>query len=129
MPIEGNYIFVIQKEHNENILNCDKYSQCERIWFYNDNIYTISFSIKLHLININNLNIWIESHNVFENKTNSIKQTEEDNEIFTKVVKNTLGIPFFHLLRTDSDKFPGAENTYAFDTFNSISFKKIRYYY
>ncbi len=60
--------------------------------------------------------LWIEAHDVFRTKEEAIRQTLEDKEIFYKVTYEKLGIPFIHVKREEFDKFPGAEDTYAFDT-------------
>jgi len=60
--------------------------------------------------------LWIEAHDVFRNKEDALKQTLEDAEIFKEVTYNELGIPFIHIKREEFDKFPGAEDTFAFDT-------------
>lgn len=59
--------------------------------------------------------LWIETHNVFRTGEEAIKQVEEDANIFSKVVYETLGIPYLHLKREDYDKFAGANYSYAFD--------------
>ncbi len=60
--------------------------------------------------------LWIEAHDVFKTREEAVRQTLEDKEIFYKVTYNLLGIPFIHVKREEFDKFPGAEDTYAFDT-------------
>ncbi|MFQ6009961.1 MAG: proline--tRNA ligase [Candidatus Aenigmatarchaeota archaeon] len=59
---------------------------------------------------------WIEAHNVQKTKEESVKQVEEDMAIFKEVVTDQLCIPFLLLKKPDWDKFPGADNTYAFET-------------
>lgn len=60
--------------------------------------------------------LWIETHNVYRNKEDAVAQTIEDAEIFERVTHKKLGIPFLHIKREEFDKFPGAEDTFAFDT-------------
>ena len=60
--------------------------------------------------------LWIEAHDVFRSREEAIRQTIEDKEIFYRVTYGRLGIPFIHVKREDFDKFPGAEETFAFDT-------------
>ena len=60
--------------------------------------------------------LWIETHNVYSKSEEAIAQTKEDAEIFRKVTYEKLGIPFLHIKREEYDKFPGAVETYAFDT-------------
>lgn len=60
--------------------------------------------------------IFIETHiaqKTFEDAENQVK---EDMEIFKKTVEQKLGIPFVLFKRPEWDKFPGAENSYAFET-------------
>jgi len=59
---------------------------------------------------------WIEAHDVQKTKEESIKQVEEDMAIFKEVVTDELCIPFLLLKRMEWDKFPGADNSYAFET-------------
>ena len=60
--------------------------------------------------------LWIEAHDVFRTREEALRQTIEDKEIFKKVTYEKLGIPFIHVKREEFDKFPGAEDTFAFDT-------------
>ncbi|RLG62814.1 proline--tRNA ligase [Candidatus Geothermarchaeota archaeon] len=60
--------------------------------------------------------LWIEAHNVFRSREEAYKQTLEDADIFKRVSYEKLGIPFIHVKREEFDKFPGAEDTFAFDT-------------
>lgn len=60
--------------------------------------------------------LWIEAHDVFKNEKEARRQVLEDTEIFRRVVYEELGIPFIHLKREEFDKFPGAVDTYAFET-------------
>ncbi len=58
---------------------------------------------------------WIEAHTAHKSFEDAENQTKEDMEIFKNVVTKKLGIPFLLLKRPDWDRFPGAENTYAFE--------------
>lgn len=60
--------------------------------------------------------LWIETHNVYYTEEEARQQTIEDAEIFYRVTTEKLGIPFLHIKREEFDKFPGAVDTYAFDT-------------
>ena len=60
--------------------------------------------------------LWIETHNLYFTEKEARDQTIEDAEIFYRVTTEKLGIPFIHLKREEYDKFPGAVDTYAFDT-------------
>lgn len=60
--------------------------------------------------------LWIETHNVYAKADEAREQTVEDAEIFKKVTYEKLAIPFLHVKREEYDKFPGAVETYAFDT-------------
>ncbi len=59
--------------------------------------------------------LWIETHDVFRNKEEAIRQIEEDSEIFRRITYEELCIPFLHLRREEYDKFAGAVASYAFD--------------
>lgn len=59
--------------------------------------------------------LWIEAHTAQRNWEDAEEQTKEDCAIFKKVM-DYIGIPFLFLKRPDWDKFPGADNTYAFET-------------
>jgi prolyl-tRNA synthetase len=60
--------------------------------------------------------IWFETHNVFPNEEEALEQVKEDAKIMQKIVFEKLGIPFLCLKRPQWDKFPGANDTFAFDT-------------
>ena len=60
--------------------------------------------------------LWIETHTAQKTWEDAENQVKEDVEIFRKVVTDNLCVPFLLLKRPDWDKFPGAENTYAFET-------------
>jgi prolyl-tRNA synthetase len=57
---------------------------------------------------------WIESHDAFEDKEQALGQVTKDIEI-TKEALGKLGLAFVVVEREEWDKFPGAENTFAFD--------------
>jgi len=59
--------------------------------------------------------LWIETHTAQKTWEDAEYQVKEDMEIF-KIVANKLCLPFLLLKRPDWDKFPGAEDTYAFET-------------
>lgn len=59
--------------------------------------------------------IWIEAHDVQKTKEGSIEQVTEDLGIFRKVVSDELCIPFLLIKHMEWDKFPGADDTYAFE--------------
>ena len=58
---------------------------------------------------------WIETHDVFASENESRDQVQEDARISSKIF-NELGIPFLPLQREPNDRFPGAEETFAYDT-------------
>ncbi len=60
--------------------------------------------------------LWIETHNVYSKPEEAREQTREDAELFRRVTYDRLGIPFLHTKREEYDKFPGAVDTFAFDT-------------
>lgn len=60
--------------------------------------------------------VWLEAHDVQKTKQGSVEQVKEDMETYRKVVTDGLCIPFLLLKRTEWDKFPGADDTYAFET-------------
>ena len=59
---------------------------------------------------------WFEAHDVQMTKEEAEKQVEEDMAMFKEVVTDSLCIHFLLLKRTEWDKFPGADETYAFET-------------
>ncbi len=59
--------------------------------------------------------IWLEAHDVQRTKESCLEQVAEDMDIFRKMVSDGLCVPFLLLKKTDWDKFPGAESTYAFE--------------
>jgi len=59
--------------------------------------------------------LWIEAHTAQKSWEDAENQVKEDMEIF-KNVADKLCLPFLLLKRPDWDKFPGAEDTYAFET-------------
>ena len=59
---------------------------------------------------------WIETHTAQKSWEDALNQVKEDMKIFESIVTKKLGIPFILLKRPDWDKFPGAEETYAFET-------------
>jgi len=58
---------------------------------------------------------WIEAHTAHKTFEDAENQTKEDMMTYTNVVNKELGIPFLLIKRPEWDKFPGAENTYAFE--------------
>jgi prolyl-tRNA synthetase len=60
--------------------------------------------------------IWMEAHDVQRDKAGSLVQVKEDMEIFRKMATDGMCIPFLLIKRTNWDKFPGADDTYAFET-------------
>jgi len=59
---------------------------------------------------------WFETHCAFKTNEDAIAQVEQDMEIFKKIVTDNFCLPFLLIKRTEWDKFPGAEETYAFET-------------
>jgi len=60
--------------------------------------------------------LWIEAHTAQRNWEDAENQIKEDMEVFKKVSTDNLCLPFILLKRPQWDKFPGAEDTYAFET-------------
>lgn len=60
--------------------------------------------------------LWIETHTAQKSWKDAEDQVKEDMEIFKEVTTDSLCLPFLLLKRPDWDKFPGAEDTYAFET-------------
>ena len=60
--------------------------------------------------------VWIETHTAQKNHKDSVKQVEEDMKTFKEVATDKLLIPFLLIRRPQWDKFPGAVDTYAFET-------------
>ncbi|MHA2212182.1 MAG: proline--tRNA ligase [Candidatus Thorarchaeota archaeon] len=60
--------------------------------------------------------LWIESHNVFKTYDEAHAQVMEDLETTKEVVTDNYLIPVMVFRRTQWDKFPGGENTFAADT-------------
>lgn len=60
--------------------------------------------------------IWLEAHDVQKTKDGCLEQVAEDMDTFRKMVSDGLCMPFLLLKKTEWDKFPGAESTYAFET-------------
>lgn len=60
--------------------------------------------------------LWIETHTAQKNHEDAMKQVEEDMKNFKEVATDKLCIPFLLIKRPQWDKFPGAEDTYAFET-------------
>jgi len=58
---------------------------------------------------------WIETHTVQSSKEDNVKQVKEDMEIYQKVVGDAMCIPFILTKKPEWDKFPGADDTYAFE--------------
>ncbi|MGC9209385.1 MAG: aminoacyl--tRNA ligase-related protein [Nitrososphaeria archaeon] len=58
--------------------------------------------------------LWIETHNVFATEEEARKHVMEDIEMMSAELRN-LGIPYFIVRREPFDKFPGAEESYAYD--------------
>ena len=58
--------------------------------------------------------LWIETHDVFADEEGARSQIREDLEVARKVY-DELGLAFLVVEREPYDKFPGAENSYAYD--------------
>ncbi|MEW6295107.1 MAG: proline--tRNA ligase [Candidatus Diapherotrites archaeon] len=59
---------------------------------------------------------WIESHNAFASREDSIKQVKEDMQSTKELLYDFLCVPFIFFERPQWDKFAGAESTYAADS-------------
>lgn len=60
--------------------------------------------------------LWIETHTAQKSWEDAEDQVKEDMDIFMKCLLVCLRLPFVLLKRPEWDKFPGAEDTYAFET-------------
>jgi len=60
--------------------------------------------------------LWIEAHTAQKTWEDAENQVKEDMEVFKKISTDNLCLPFILLKRPQWDKFPGAEDTYAFET-------------
>ena len=60
--------------------------------------------------------LWIEAHTAQKTWDDAENQVKEDMDTFKNVATDELCLPFVLLKRPDWDKFPGAEDTYAFET-------------
>jgi prolyl-tRNA synthetase len=58
---------------------------------------------------------WIETHDAFATAKEALGQTATDNEIFSRVLFDHLGVPVTVFKRPQWDKFPGGEETFAYD--------------
>ena len=58
---------------------------------------------------------WIETHDAFATAKEALGQTATDNGIFSRVLGEGLGIPVTVFARPQWDKFPGGEETFAYD--------------
>jgi len=59
--------------------------------------------------------LWIETHDAFAEKQGAVAQVAKDVEIGRKVLGESLGIPLMVFARPHWDKFPGADETVAYD--------------
>jgi prolyl-tRNA synthetase len=59
---------------------------------------------------------WIEAHTAQLNNEHADAQVREDMDVFGKVVRQKLAIPFMLFKRPEWDKFAGAEYTCAYDS-------------
>ena len=58
--------------------------------------------------------LWIETHNVFSSEEEARKHVEEDISMMGEQLKG-LGIPYLIVKREPFDRFPGADESYAYD--------------
>ncbi len=61
---------------------------------------------------------WIETHCLFPNFDEAMKQVHEDMDTTKEVLRDKLGLPFIFFERPEWDKFPGASRTFAADVLN-----------
>lgn len=59
--------------------------------------------------------LWIETHNVFASKEEALRHVEEDIKMMSEELKK-LGLPYLVVRREPFDRFPGAEESFAYDT-------------
>ena len=57
--------------------------------------------------------LWQEGHTAHATKQEAIEETEKILFIYKQFIENTLCVPVLHGLKTDSEKFAGAEQTYC----------------
>lgn len=60
--------------------------------------------------------MFFETHDVFKNHENALKQIDVDMKIMKDVIEKKLKIPFLFMRRPSWDKFKGANDTYTSDT-------------
>jgi prolyl-tRNA synthetase len=60
--------------------------------------------------------LWQEGHTAHANKAEAIEEAEEMLKIYTNVVENYMGIPVVQGLKTASERFAGAEETYCIES-------------
>ncbi|MDP8023077.1 MAG: proline--tRNA ligase [Nitrososphaeria archaeon] len=58
--------------------------------------------------------LWIETHNVFPSEEEAKRHVEEDISMMSEQLKD-LGIPYLIVKREPFDRFPGADESYAYD--------------
>ncbi len=58
--------------------------------------------------------LWIETHNVFSSEEEAKRHVEEDINMMSEQLK-ALGIPYLIVKREPFDRFPGADESYAYD--------------
>ncbi len=60
---------------------------------------------------------WIETHDAFASKDESVEQVKRDNVIYRRVIFDGLGVPIHIFRRPQWDKFAGADDTFAYDAY------------
>ncbi|MCL4344376.1 MAG: His/Gly/Thr/Pro-type tRNA ligase C-terminal domain-containing protein [Thaumarchaeota archaeon] len=58
--------------------------------------------------------LWIETHNLFASEADAIKHVRDDIEMMSSRLSE-LGIPYLVVKREPYDRFPGADQSYAYD--------------
>lgn len=61
--------------------------------------------------------LWIEAHDAFSSRKEAMEQIRKDKKTSKKVIEEELGIPVMQFRRPEWDKFAGAKDTYATDSF------------
>ena len=59
--------------------------------------------------------LWQEGHTAHATKEEAIEETEKMLDVYTDVAENCLAIPVIKGVKTEREKFPGADKTYTFE--------------
>ncbi len=59
--------------------------------------------------------LWQEGHTAHETKAEAIAETEQMNNVYASFVENFMAIPVIQGVKTESERFAGAEDTYCIE--------------